>query len=73
LVSLGVFCAVYALIFVFGIVYIHKLLRAGPQGRLVAPVDSAATRRPMSIVDGPLPAPEHSTARSGMHSPSAPK
>jgi hypothetical protein len=39
---------------VFGIVYIHKLLRAGPQGRLVAPVDSAATRRPMSIVDEPL-------------------
>jgi len=73
LVSLCVFCAVYALIFVFGIVYIHKLLRAGPQGRLVTPVDSAATRRPMSIVDEPLSVPEHSTALSDMHFPSAPK
>jgi cytochrome bd ubiquinol oxidase subunit I len=72
-ISLCIFCAVYALIFVFGIVYIYKLLHAGPQGRLVAPVDSAATRRPMSIVDGPLPALEHSTALSSMQSPSGPK
>jgi cytochrome bd ubiquinol oxidase subunit I len=71
-VSLCVFCALYALIFVFGIVYIHKLLRAGPQGRLVAPVDSAAIRRPMSIVDGSLPAPEHSAALFSTHSTSSP-
>jgi len=73
LVSLCLFWAVYALIFVFGIVYIHKLLRAGPQGRLVAPVDSTSTRRPMSIVDGPLPALEFATALSAAPSAAAPK
>jgi cytochrome d ubiquinol oxidase subunit I len=72
LVSLCVFCAVYALIFVFGIVYIHKLLRAGPQGRLVAPVDSNSTRRPMSIVDGALPALEHATALPATPSAASP-
>jgi cytochrome d ubiquinol oxidase subunit I len=55
IVSLGLFCAVYALIFVFGVVYIHKLLSTGPQGRLVIPVDSDSARRPMSIADVPLP------------------
>jgi len=72
LVSLCVFCAVYALIFVFGIVYIHKLLRAGPQGRLVAPVDSTSTRRPMAIVDGALPALEHATALPATPSAASP-
>jgi cytochrome bd ubiquinol oxidase subunit I len=56
IVSLCVFCAVYALIFTFGIIYIHKLLRTGPQGRLAIPADGTATRRPMSIIDGPFPA-----------------
>ena len=50
LVSLVVFCAVYTFIFVFGIVYIHKLLRAGPEGRLVLPPAGAVPNRPMSVI-----------------------
>ena len=73
LVSLCVFCVVYALIFVFGVIYIHKLLRTGPQGRLITAVESAATRRPMAIVDGPLPARERSIARPGTPSATAPR
>src|SRR5208282_5267468 len=38
LTSLVVFCAVYSFIFVFGTYYIHRLLRAGPGGRLVQPL-----------------------------------
>ncbi len=36
-ISLVVFCAVYIFIFAFGILYIYRLLRAGPVGRLVLP------------------------------------
>ena len=51
LVSLLVFCAVYAFIFAFGIFYIYKLLRAGPEGRLVLPPATAVPNRPMSVLD----------------------
>ena len=34
-ISLVVFCAIYTLIFAFGIFYIHRLLRAGPAGHLI--------------------------------------
>ncbi len=40
-ISLVVFCAVYAFIFIFGVFYIYRLLRAGPVGQS----DSAARRR----------------------------
>ena len=33
-ISLVVFCAVYSFIFAFGVLYIYRLLRAGPLGRL---------------------------------------
>jgi cytochrome bd ubiquinol oxidase subunit I len=58
LVSLLVYCAVYSLIFIFGVVYIHKLLRAGPQGRLALPPAAAVPHRPMSVLDevGTVPA-----------------
>jgi len=49
--SLIVFCAVYSFIFAFGIYYIHRLLRAGPAGRLVLPPAAAIPNRPMSVVD----------------------
>jgi len=58
--SLAVSIAVYGVIFVFGIVYIHRLLRAGPTGRLVAPNPNAASRRPMSIVDAHVISPDSS-------------
>jgi cytochrome d ubiquinol oxidase subunit I len=52
-ISLVVFCAVYAFIFAFGIFYIHRLLRAGPEGSLVRPPAAATPNRPMSVVDEP--------------------
>jgi cytochrome bd ubiquinol oxidase subunit I len=51
LTSLVVFCVVYSFIFVFGTYYIHRLLRAGPEGRLVLPPAAAIPNRPMSVVD----------------------
>jgi cytochrome d ubiquinol oxidase subunit I len=58
LTSLIVFCSVYTFIFAFGVVYIHRLLRSGPAGRLVLDTPGAIPRRPMSVVDEPLePAP----------------
>jgi cytochrome d ubiquinol oxidase subunit I len=49
--SLVVFCIVYTFIFAFGIYYIHRLLRAGPEGGLVLPPAAAIPNRPMSVVD----------------------
>jgi cytochrome d ubiquinol oxidase subunit I len=51
LVSLLVFCAVYAFIFIFGVVYIYQLLKAGPVGPLVQPPAGAVPNRPMSVVN----------------------
>jgi cytochrome bd ubiquinol oxidase subunit I len=45
---------VYTLIFVFGALYIHRLLRIGPVGRLAEPPVAAIPNRPMSVVDEPL-------------------
>ena len=50
-ISLVVFCAVYAFIFAFGVLYIYRLLRAGPVGSLVLPPVNAIPNRPMSVVD----------------------
>ena len=59
--SLVVFCAVYSFIFVFGTYYIHRLLRAGPEGRLVLPAAAAIPNRPMSV------AAEHHLAPAARH------
>jgi cytochrome d ubiquinol oxidase subunit I len=50
--SLAVSVVTYSFIFAFGSVYIHRLLRAGPTGRLAAPNPNATPRRPMSVADG---------------------
>src|SRR5205807_1754286 len=50
-VSLAVYCVVYSFIFAFGTYYIYRLLRAGPEGRLVLPPAAAVPNRPMSVVD----------------------
>jgi cytochrome d ubiquinol oxidase subunit I len=50
-ISLVVFCVVYSFIFAFGTFYIYRLLRAGPEGRLVLPPAAAVPNRPMSVVD----------------------
>jgi cytochrome bd ubiquinol oxidase subunit I len=52
-ISLSVYCIVYAIIFLFGIFYIYKLLRAGPQALVDQHSDSGATRRSMSAIDEP--------------------
>ncbi len=57
LISLIVFCAVYSFIFIFGIFYIYKLLRAGPEGHLVLPPAGAVPNRPMSVVHSDLTGP----------------
>jgi hypothetical protein len=44
-------CTVYVFIFAFGILYIYRLLRAGPVGSLVLPPVNAIPNRPMSVVD----------------------
>jgi cytochrome d ubiquinol oxidase subunit I len=48
--SLAVSVVTYSLIFTFGTIYIHQLLRVGPTGRLTAPNPNAVPRRPMSVV-----------------------
>jgi cytochrome bd ubiquinol oxidase subunit I len=50
-ISLIVFCAVYLFIFVFGVLYIYRLLRAGPIGSLTLPPKAATPNRPMSVLD----------------------
>src|SRR6266513_4724196 len=50
-ISLAVYCVVYSFIFAFGTYYIYRLLRAGPEGRLVLPPAAAVPNRPMSVVD----------------------
>jgi cytochrome bd ubiquinol oxidase subunit I len=61
-ISLIVFCAVYALIFAFGIYFIYKLLRVGPLPHLARPPVAAIPNRPMSVTD---PEPLTETVPSG--------
>jgi cytochrome d ubiquinol oxidase subunit I len=61
--SLVVYCLVYSFIFAFGTYYIYRLLRAGPEGRLVVPPAAAVPNRPMSVVD------EHHLAPTTRHAP----
>jgi len=49
-ISLAVYGVVYSFIFAFGTYYIYRLLRAGPEGRLVQPPAAAVPNRPMSVV-----------------------
>src|ERR1700736_1191763 len=50
-ISLVVFCSVYLFIFSFGVLYIYRLLRAGPLGSLALPPQAAIPSRPMSVLD----------------------
>ena len=51
MISLVVFCSVYLFIFSFGILYIYRLLRAGPLDGLALPPKAAVPSRPMSVLD----------------------
>jgi cytochrome d ubiquinol oxidase subunit I len=57
-ISLVVFCVIYAFIFLFGVLYIYRLLRAGPVGRLILPPAAATPKRPMSVAEG-IPSAPH--------------
>jgi cytochrome bd ubiquinol oxidase subunit I len=50
-ISLVVFCSVYLFIFSFGVLYIYRLLCAGPVGSLALPPKAAIPSRPMSVLD----------------------
>ena len=47
--SLAVFGSVYALIFVFGALYIYRLLRAGPGPVTPAPIGASNAKRPFAV------------------------
>src|SRR6202043_4116475 len=54
-ISLVIFCAVYAFIFLFGTFYIYRLIRTGPRGQLFEIPHLAVPNRPMSLADdGPI-------------------
>ena len=44
-------CSVYLFIFSFGVLYIYRLLRAGPLGSLAQSPKAAVPNRPMSVLD----------------------
>ena len=50
-ISLLVYCALYAVIGTFGVLFIYRLLRAGPSGPPALPPVAAFPRRPMSLVN----------------------
>jgi cytochrome bd ubiquinol oxidase subunit I len=50
-ISLAVFCSVYVFIFSFGVLYIYRVLRAGPLAGLALPPKAATPSRPMSVLD----------------------
>ena len=50
-ISLVVFCSIYLFIFSFGVLYIYRLLRAGPVGSLALPPEAAVPSRPTSVLD----------------------
>src|SRR6202030_1986090 len=50
-ISLVIFCTVYAFIFAFGTFYIYRLIRTGPVGTLFEVRRIAVPNRPMSLTD----------------------
>jgi cytochrome d ubiquinol oxidase subunit I len=58
-ISLVIYCVVYTFIFSFGIFYIYRLLRAGPEGDLISPPAAATPNRPMSVVEHSPPTGAH--------------
>jgi cytochrome bd ubiquinol oxidase subunit I len=52
-ISLIVYCAVYTFIFAFGIVFIYRLLRAGPIEPVTPSLATATSNHPISVIDAP--------------------
>src|ERR1700736_5614752 len=53
-ISLVIFCAVYAFIFLFGTFYIYRLIRTGPARKPFATPHLVVPNRPMSLADKEL-------------------
>jgi cytochrome d ubiquinol oxidase subunit I len=54
-ISLVIFCAVYAFIFLFGTFYIYRLIQTGPRSKLFETVhDVVVPNRPMSLAGDDL-------------------
>jgi cytochrome d ubiquinol oxidase subunit I len=51
MISLVIFCAVYAFIFLFGTIYIYRLIRNGPARKPFEIPHLAVPNRPMSLAD----------------------
>src|SRR6202166_189580 len=64
-ISLAIFCAVYAFIFLFGTFYIYRLIRTGPVGRLFATPRLAVSDRQMSLANAAPIFPERSHVGAG--------
>jgi cytochrome d ubiquinol oxidase subunit I len=61
-ISLAIFCAVYAFIFLFGTFYIYRLIRTGPRGQLFETPPVVVPNRPMSLANADLIEPTHAGA-----------
>jgi cytochrome d ubiquinol oxidase subunit I len=62
-ISLVIFCAVYAFIFLFGTFYIYRLIRIGPVRKPFATPHIVVPNRPMSLPDDePILEPSHAGA-----------
>jgi cytochrome d ubiquinol oxidase subunit I len=64
-ISLVIFCAVYAFIFLFGTFYIYRLIRTGPVGKLFETPRLVVPNRPMSVANAAPIFPERSHAGAG--------
>src|SRR5712672_1052494 len=62
-ISLVVFCAVYAFIFLFGTFYIYRLIRTGPARKLFESGRIAVPNRPLSPAE--IPMVQHSRVGAG--------
>jgi len=59
-ISLAIFCAVYAFIFLFGTFYIYRLIRTGPARKPFELPHIMVPNRPMSLADDePITEPSH--------------
>jgi cytochrome d ubiquinol oxidase subunit I len=59
-ISLVIFCAVYAFIFLFGTFYIYRLIRIGPARKPFEVPHLSVPNRPMSLADDePITEPSH--------------
>jgi cytochrome bd ubiquinol oxidase subunit I len=71
-ISLWAYCVVYSLIFLFGALYIYRLLRAGPHNHRLQIPDRTEGRSSVPVIVEPLLPLEHAVA-SGVISATLPK